>query len=450
MPRWLSRRSMAALLPNLQAHPIGRRQVLVAVVAVAAGAAVAVLRVPRALDTTWAEDAHIFLADATARSLWRNLADPYSGYLHTLPRFLAEAAALAPPAVAAAVLSVLAAVCTSLLALVVYVASRTHLRSTAARLAVSVPMLLLPFAQAEMPLSLATLRWQLMYVMFWAMLWQPATRPGRAVLLLVVAFAMTSDNVVILFLPLVLLRWWVLRDWLSAILAALVGLGTVVSIAIPVLGIDHHPGISPRVSPIWAVAAYVVRPVPELLLGGESVGDRPGRGVLGIAVTATAWVLVAVAVLVAWRRRAPRWPLALLAGGYSFVIYILVVMTSGYALARYTAPTAMLILVALVALLTPQASGTPATYRSPARPYRGRSPEARQWLPFSLLAAELIAVFGFNFRVQNVRSDGPLWPDELARARIACGAGANKADLMVSPTGLGWSATLPCDYIRRR
>jgi hypothetical protein len=423
------------LFPASPVRAFSARRLLLCVVAAGAGTAAALLRVAHALDTTWAEDAHIFLADALAHPIWTNLATPYSGYLHTLPRLLAELAAFAPPAYAPAALTVAAALCTVLLSLVVYVASAGHLQSTPARLAVSVPMLLLPFAQAELPLSLATLRWQLMYVTFWALLWTPATRTGRVILVLLVALSVSSDNVVILFLPLALARWYVRRDRLSAALAAIVGLGAAVSVAIPAFGIDMHPTIHPRVSPLWAVEAYVVRPLPQLLFGGGSIGDRPGRGVAGLAITAAAWGCVAMAVLVAWRRRTPRWPLATLAAAYSGGMYVFVVMTSGYALSRYSAPVALLIVTALVALLAPHPD---ARRVGPAR-----------WLPFGVLATGLLVVCALNFRIPNVRSDGPLWSKGLTSARVVCASGVRQADIPVSPTALGWDAKLPCDYLRR-
>lgn len=433
----LSRGRLAVLFPTAGAHPITMCHVLLAVAAVGAGTVVALSRVPHALDTTWAEDAHIFLADAVAQPLWRNLVTPYSGYLHVLPRLIAELVALGLPSAAAASIAVAAALTTSLLALTVYVAAGPHLRSTAARLAVSAPMLLLPFATAEVPLSLATLRWQLMYVMFWALLWSPRTRAGRFTLVLLVALTVTSDNVVILFLPLALLRWWVRRDVLSAIIATMLIAATAVDIGIPFLGIDEHPTIAPRVSPLWALAAYVVRPLPQLLFGEASIGDRPGRDALGMAVTAAAWGCVAVAVWVAWRRRPPRRLLAALAAVYSVGIYTFVVMISGYALTRYAVPAALLMVTALVALLAPTSPPAPTVM-----------PSRRQWWPLGVFLAGLSLVGALNFRAPNVRSDGPLWSAGLASATAACADGATDAQILVSPTVLGWAAEFPCGYLR--
>jgi hypothetical protein len=419
---------LATLFPAPQPGRVRPGRVLLAAGAVGAGTAVALLRVPRALDTTWAEDAHTFLADAVAQPLWRNLVTPYSGYLHALPRLLAQLAALFPPGMAPAVLTVSAALTTALLAAVVYVASGSHLPTPAARLTVSAPMLLLPFAQAELPLALATLRWQLMYVVFWLLLWTPATRIGRVLLPVLLVLAVFSDNVVIIFLPLALLRWYVKRDRQSAALTGIVAVGALVSLAIPILGINEHPELRPRISPVWAVEAYAVRPLPELLFGAGRTGERPG-----LTVAAAAWAAIAVALLVAWRRQARRWPLALLAVGYSAIMYIFVVMTSGYALLRYSAPVALLMITALVALLAPWSAPAPGW----------------QWLPFAVFAAALLAVVVVNFRVPNVRSDGPLWSGGLTHARSACAAGAADAAIPVSPTELGWDARLPCDYLRR-
>ncbi len=65
---------------------------------------------------------------------------------------------------------------TSLVALLVYVASAAHLRSQLARI-VSAIVVLLPMA-SEVPDAIANAHWYGLYAVFWVLLWTPRRAPG--------------------------------------------------------------------------------------------------------------------------------------------------------------------------------------------------------------------------------------------------------------------------------
>jgi len=407
------------------------------------------------------EDASVFLADALNRPFGEALTTTYSGYLHVVPRLLAEIAALFPPAWAAVVLSGEAALVTAGLALVVYTASAGLLPRRIQRVLVSAPMVVLPLAQSEMLNSVAMLRWQLIYTTFWAVLWVSPSRAGRVVGPTVIALAALSDNVVWLFLPLAVARLWQRRDGGSIAAVAALGLGTVAQAGALLFGASSR-GLTPRLDPVWAISAYVVRPVPQSVVGARWVTEQPAHTIAGLLPVAAGWLIVAVLVLLAWRRfTAPLWTLAWASIGYSVAVYLFCAMVVGFAGPRYGAPAALLVITGLVALTNPRGDLLV--------PERAGLREVAPWLPVAALAALLAVVCVVNFRVPGDRTGGPRWSDGLREARIACAAGGTPvatpveephpalppaglitADVPVSPVRMGWSAHLPCAYLTRR
>ena len=137
--------------------------------AVLAGTGVGLARQPGAgaLDTVWAEDGTIFLADAWRPGFWDELWSPYAGYLHLGPRLLAELVASFPATWAAAVLATQAAVLTAAMAVVVFAVSAAHLPRTVQRVVASAPVVVLPLAQGDLLNAIANLHWPALYVTFW-------------------------------------------------------------------------------------------------------------------------------------------------------------------------------------------------------------------------------------------------------------------------------------------
>ena len=467
-PTWMAR-SDALLRQGLfvpsSSAPVTAFKVGLAIAALALGTLLSVVRTtgPGALNTTMMEDASVFLSEALHKGFIEAVTTSYAGFYHLVPRILGEVAALFPADWAATVLAVEAALVTSLLSLMVYVASGGVLPNRLQRLLVSAPMVVLPLAQSEMLNSIAMLRWYFIYATFWAVLWIPSTRWGRIIGPSVVILAALSDAVVWIFLPLVVLRWWLRRDRCAVVMAAALLFGTLMVASVVVSGVTTR-GVQPRFDPVWALASYVLRPVPQVLIGSRWVTEGPADSVSGLLAVAVGWLIVAVIGMLALRRvTRPQWVLATVAVFFSVVIYLFCVMTVGFAGPRYGAPTAMLVMTALVALLTPRSE---------------QSPGRQQWsainrplLPITGLAVLVTIVCVVNLRVAGDRTGGPRWSDGLQAARIACDHGgqpvppptvaphqphpsipptdAITANIPVSPVRLAWAAHLPCDYLSR-
>ncbi|MEU5940852.1 hypothetical protein ABZ807_17045 [Micromonospora sp. NPDC047548] len=445
-----ARRPLSARLPALiqalfAVRPTRRpswRAVAVGVGAVALGTAVGLLRQPGvgALDTMWAEDGQVFFSEAVRQGPLSALTTSYAGYYHAVPRLLAGVAALVPAEAASAVLAVEAALCTALVALLVYTASGAHLASTLSRLLVSVIVVVVPVAQDDTLNSIANLHWYGLYALFWVLIWAPAGRAGRFVAAAVVLLVSASDILSVVFLPLALLRALrrpdaERREPHAMLLAAALAVGLAVQFAGLLIGSSSR-ALAP--DPLRAASGYLLRAVPAPLIGERWLGQEITARSLVLA--ALAWLVVAAAVLLAYARVVrPGWALALVAALHSAALYVLPVLLSGVATPRYAVAPAMLLVTALVALVQPRPAGA-------AVGAMRRSTTA----PLYVLAALLAVVAAVNLRVDNRRADGPGWSAELERAAASCSEGAT-ARVPVAPRGdRPWLVEIPCTHLPRR
>jgi len=410
------------------------RAVLLGVLAVAGGTAVGLLRQPGAgaLNTVWAEDGGIFLTDAEVHGPMAAVGRSYAGYFHLVPRLIAGLATLVPAGAAAAVLAVSAALVTALVAVLVYAASAGHLASPLSRFLVSAIVVVVPLGQDDVLNSIANLHWYGLYALFWVLIWTPRGRAGRTVAAAVVLLVAASDILTVAYLPLALVRAARrredgTRDRHGIVLAALLGLGVAVQVVGLATGSSSRQ-LSPN--PVRGLKGYLVRAVPDALLGQRWLGTHVGG--TGLALAALAWLILAAAAVVAWRRLvAPAWPLALTAAVHSVVLYVLPVLLSGVATPRYAVAPAMLLIAALVALLQPEGAARPTAIYA--------------------LAALLAVVCAVNLRVDNLRAHGPRWSDSLDKARPSCmdsGPGG-VTEIPIPPADSPpWTVKLPCRYVR--
>src|SRR5258705_1485059 len=142
-----------AVFPQDQ-EPTRRRRRLTALAwtfaAVVVGAAVGLLRVhggAGVFQTIWAEDGTYFYSDALGRPGVGTIVRPLHGYFVVFERMLATPARYVPVKWGPALLSIEAAAVTALLAVIVYQASRAHLRSTIGRLVAAVPVVAAPVGE---------------------------------------------------------------------------------------------------------------------------------------------------------------------------------------------------------------------------------------------------------------------------------------------------------------
>jgi hypothetical protein len=424
-------------------RPVRWRPVALGFAAVAAGTAVGLLRQPGAgaLDTIWAEDGDVFLGEAVRQGPLDALVTSYAGYFHAVPRLMAAIASLFPAGAASAVLALEAALAVSLLAVLVFVASGSHLTTPLSRVLVSAVVVVVPLAQGDVLNSIANFHWYGLYALFWLLIWTPSRPSGRAVAVAVTFLVAASDIIAVVFIPLAL--WRALRrpgagtdserseqspagggrEMHGVALAGGLGAGLLIQFA-GVLGGSSDRDLAP--DPVLSVTGFLLRAVPAPLIGERWLGDSVDAR--WVALAAVAWLVVVAALLVAYTRRTrPAWTLAVVAGLHAAALYIVPVLLAGTATPRYAVAPAMLVVTALAALLQPAGSR----------------------LPLYALTALLALVAAVNLRVDNPRADGPLWSEELDRARAACATGGT-AEIPIAPRGETppWQVRVPCDYLR--
>ncbi|MDT5025781.1 MAG: hypothetical protein QOE61_2207, partial [Micromonosporaceae bacterium] len=259
--RWQrARASLSALFPGASGLAASRRGLRFALLAVAVGTVVSLLRTTGTgpLQSIWEEDARDVLNDALNLSAVRAIIRPVAGYYLVFPRLLGEVTTLFPVSWAAAVLSVSSALVVALLTVQVYVASGAHLTNPLARLLVSAPLLAAPAAEnvfAEIYNRPVGLHFFAMYALFWLLLWTPSGRWGKAGQLSTVGLTAVSTILIIGYLPLALLRLIVRRDRLSFALFGLVLAGSGLQFSSVLGGVTGRASAA-RLDPIWAAATY--------------------------------------------------------------------------------------------------------------------------------------------------------------------------------------------------
>lgn len=400
-----------------------------AVVVVVIGATLSLGRLtdPAAIDTLWAEDGEIFLAEALARSPTEAFLSPYAGYLHAVPRLAAEAAAALPVEASAALLTIGAALMTALLALLVFVSSAGHLRSTAVRGVLAAAMVMVPVGLGEVFANVANLHWFLMFASFWVLLWRVERPAPLTVGALVVFLAALSDPLTGLLLPLALARMWALRSWREHVFAWALGAGLAVQAVVILL---QGPGreLGAAVAPVRIAGWYAYKVVVGAVLGERFTIDAQGTAAgLFLAVCLVAVLaLASVAFRTRSRRRTPIVPVAL-AG--SVVFYVAPVVLTGIAAPRYAVVPALLLYTALAGIVDPLVAARP----------RGHLPV----LPVTA-GLVLVVVWAVNWPL-DVRADGPFWTPALGEAVAECEPGV-QAVIPIAPEGTpeAWEVVVDC------
>jgi hypothetical protein len=438
----------SALFPPAVARRIGWRQVAGTAVFLIVGSAVALARTegPGALNTTWIEDASIFLQDALHKSVMTTLTTSNNGYYNTVPRLVTAAAVALPLRFVPGIMSACAALVNTMFGLVAYIASGPHLRSRWLRLLVAAPVCALPLGYTQSNDDLATLQFIALYGTFWLLLWLPATRAGRVASPVIMLGITLSSILPVVFMPLVVARLIADRSKNTIALAASWVVGLLVQYSVQLFGMSNrNPGWF--TSPLWVLGNYGTRVVPraifgELALGGPGTNGEghsiplniPDIGVHNALIWG-AWGVLAVAVVFGLTRfAAPHWPLAVTAMLCSVLVFLgATVDNLPIVQPRYVIAPALLLYTAVVATLRP--GGVP-----------GVTQPVVAWTPVAVFALLLAVVCGFNFRVQNNRSESPPWTMVVAAAQRTC-AKPGMGDYIYRHAW--WTVQIPCSKLRR-
>jgi len=429
--------------------PVGWRKIAAATGCVAGGVAISLSRTvgPGSLNTIWIEDAKYLLNQALNQPFLTTLRDPISGYYQVPARVFTAIATEFPLSWAPGIMAIFAALQYTVYGLVAYIASGPHLRSPWLRLLVAAPVCALPLAYTQSNNDLVTVQFLGLYGAFWTLLWVPGTRAGRILAPVVMLTVSFTAALVIAFAPLVILRLIADRSK-SAIAVALVWLlGLLLQFSQTFEGKDHHYGYGHN--SLWFLLRnYGARVIPRALFGESALGG-PGVNYRGdyaplhivnmaahVALIGGAVAVVALAIVLAGCRFTdPNWPLAVLAGLFSFGIFVVeLLVNTPVVQTRYTIAPAMLLYTVLAALLRPRQRASAAGAVTPLR-----------WLPAAGVAVLIVVAITLNFRVTNGRSSSPPWTSVVDAATSACAQPNVVSYLYVHEW---WQISIPCGRVR--
>jgi hypothetical protein len=383
-----------------------------------------------ALDTLWAEDGAVFLADALRGDLASTVFAPAVGYVHVVPRAMAALASALPMEAAPYVMSGGAALVLAGLAVFVFHASDAYLEHTWTRLLVAVSVILVPAGGAEVFNSAALLHFFLMYAAFWALIWVPERPTGLVVACLVVLAAALSDPLTLVLAPLVVGRVIFVRGWPQHIVTVCFAVG--LTIQALVITTSETARELPASAGVAELMGWFLLYVPTTTVFGERLtGGSEGVGLLILVVGALAiWVGV---LLIGWRsRHDPRFLLALTAAGTSAVLYLVPAFAAGTHAPRYATGPVLLLVVSLGSLVD-------VVWPSPLKSAPGTVT--------ALVLGALALAWTTSLPLINERTDGQPWGDSLEEARASCASpgSADHVQMPINPPG--WTMEVPCSEL---
>ncbi|HEY1820109.1 MAG TPA: hypothetical protein VGG83_09295 [Trebonia sp.] len=466
LPTWLR----SALFRQSPGGRLSWRKVLISVVGVVVGAAVSLARTsgPGALNTTWIEDAGIFLTDALNQPVLTTLTTQMNGYYDVVPRAVTAVAVMFPVTWAPGIMSAFAAAQYAMFGLIAYIASGPHLRSPWLRLLIAAPACLIPLGYTQANNDLATVQFVALYGLFWLLLWRPTTRAGQVCAPIIMLGATLTSILPVFLAPLVAARLIADRSKTAIAVALCWAAGLAAQWSVQLRGLSNRSS-NLYTSPLWILGNYVTRTIPRAIFGERALGG-PGTNYRGSPIPlsipnmalhdALVWgacaIVVAVIAIALGTLTAPHWPLAVTALLFSVLLFVGEIVDN-YPIVqpRYVIAPALLLYTAIVFMLRPRgmtddvsSAGEPDGVTSGDAPAvaasRGLLPTAAAWAPVTVFALLLAVVVGFNYRVVNTRSESPPWTAVVAAATNACKE-PGVADYEYNH--LWWQVQIPCSRV---
>ena len=368
--------------------PLTPQRLLIGIALAVAGIAIVLARLGFSppLDSMFAEDGTIFYSGAVHLSFLDAVRTTYAGYLHLVPRLLAEPPTWFGVGNVPVVIALEASSVVVLCAFIVWWTSAAHLRDPLRRGMLAALVVLLPVVGFEALASLAYLQWFLLFPAFWLLLWRPQGLgrglAGGGFLFL----SLGSAPVGLLLTPLAVTRLVIARDRADLALAGGFALGA----AVQLIGIafDQSP---PQPGPAFSsalLALYPLRVVAGVFTGNDGAAALGHEQVLGWPMGAIFVVLLVIAM----RRVGPERALSVIAICLSAAIFLiegyrrdlgfLLDLTAAGAPnigARYTIlPALLLIAGVLLALREPRSSAGPGRPRAHRTDRGGRRDRHRR------------------------------------------------------------------------
>ncbi|MFS8102250.1 hypothetical protein LFM09_34510 [Lentzea alba] len=382
------------------------------------------------LDHLWAEDGARFYVDAV-RSPLTTVIEPYGGYLHTLPRLVAELVALLPLDWTAAGFAIAAAMLRALVALITFAASGAYLRSTPLRLALAALVIVLPAGNSETLNNMSNLHWFLLFGAFWALLWRDAPRVPVAIF---VFLAATSSPLAFVLAPIAVVRLFLPRKEVPiTFLAGLVVQGVAMLFA------SRTPYSHDAVDPVQVLLASLLRVPVVAFTGSEKVNDfYPANGNL---VILAALLIAAVPILAGLRfGDRPRRALVLAATAYSVIVIVACLVLNWAAILQVQQPEVVMAgqrysIAPCLFLFTAIFVGLDAT---PAKTWERAVVGGSRYLIGFLV---VVSVF-WHLQEPGPVLKGVEWDESVAKARAQCATNVPEAQLVHEPKD--WFFVLPC------
>jgi hypothetical protein len=395
------------------------------------------MRIPAAdRDVLWAEDGRNFLQDAVNGTPF-GVFQSYAGYLHVVPRILADlVVATVPTGGWALAMTAGSCLIAGGLSAVVFVSARTVVPPVAPRLAIALLTVLAPLTSREVLGNAANLHSLFLWTLFWMMLGRPRSRAGAVVLATVALLGALTEIQAVLLLPLLLVARRDRRRWL---VRGAVVLGVLVQLVVTVFWPRGASGHSP-VSPLSLPYGYLINVLMPFALPQSAIGPTLVASGALVGVLLLAGVGACAAFVLRHGRRRRVAVIALLTG--SVVAYAAAVLDNPNGFLDYAtlspaaldhvwfvrygvAPSMMVGAVVIIGL-------TALFQRS-----------SRRWLRGGIVAIVVLGLL-VNVAPQSTRrTGGPSWSAGVAAAAELCESRLSVATVAIDET-INWHVVLPC------
>jgi hypothetical protein len=381
------------------------------------------------------------VAALRTRDPWASVPIPYDGYLHVVPRILAELVTIAlPPERYAVALTAASCLVAAGLCALVFTLSRDVTEVLGLRLVLAVVPVLVPSVAREVLGNVANLHWFFLWAIPWLLLCRTRTRAGAWLLGLLALLATLTEVQAAYFAPLLLWRLRDARTWPVKAGYVLGGVGQGVTL----LTSHRAPPAAPPPSFHDVVGGYLVNAVLSLWVGSSeavtSVVSRVGFGAAALLVVPSL-----AALLIGLLRGRAIQRLAVV----TFTLASAVVWTGTFVINHpgYTfpqpSPDGQPQLVVL------RYAAVPAMFLVGAMVVALSTLRWRWWSAavVVVLAVPLVTASALNFvPADATRAGGPVWLQQLPAARQLCvSTGAAEEPLQVAPGTL--EAAVPCEVL---
>lgn len=408
------------------------------------GTILLLLRLPaNARNLIWAEDGSIFLSDAFTHDYLTNLFTPYAGYMHFVPRTAAEISSVFAPAEDLGwSMNILGALVWSSVALAAFSFTQGRI-GTPLRVLLWLLVILLPIGSQEVATNTANSHWFLMFGLFVVVSSRSETWVRAILGSALVAAAMLSDPLSLLFLPLVAGRLVLLKTMREQLVTVVYGLAALVQILMVISTTRDRGG--PGFDPLNLSRYYLLR-----VVWGNLVGAKTGEDLFvtmgDVVVLSAAGMLIAVLVILIVLRwhSAGLAAISLAASIVSFsAISILTWTAIGIELdgheidwgGRYLVLPSLLLTLSVVSALSMWISRRSGTKR-----------QIRYRVALLVTSALLLAPGIDNFQTPDYKDGNPQTSTGLAQARSIC-ATAPSSTTKVQLAPERFFLTIPCEVV---